>query len=61
MSRSELLGQSVSISVWHHGRLSRNVFLGEVTIPLDSANLDTPHEECLHLMGKVGQTLHVYY
>ncbi|XP_011478231.1 synaptotagmin-like protein 4 isoform X1 [Oryzias latipes] len=53
MSRSELLGQSVSISVWHHGRLSRNVFLGEVTIPLDSANLDTPHEECLHLMGKM--------
>ncbi|RVE67466.1 hypothetical protein OJAV_G00103160 [Oryzias javanicus] len=52
ISRSELLNQSVSISVWHHGRLSRNIFLGEVTIPLDSRNLDSPHEECWHLTGK---------
>ncbi|XP_024139697.1 synaptotagmin-like protein 4 isoform X1 [Oryzias melastigma] len=52
ISRSELLNQSVSISVWHHGRLSRNVFLGEVMVPLDSRNLDSPLEECWHLTGK---------
>lgn len=52
ISRSQLFTRSMLISVWHHGRLSRNAFLGEVEIPLDSRDLDSPHEENVALMAK---------
>ncbi|XP_072251529.1 synaptotagmin-like protein 4 [Leuresthes tenuis] len=52
ISRSQLVTRSVLISVWHHGRLSRNVFLGEVEVPLDCQDLDSSNENCMQLMGK---------
>ncbi|KAK5864599.1 hypothetical protein PBY51_015830 [Eleginops maclovinus] len=52
ISRSQLFTRSMLISVWHHGRLSRNAFLGEVEIPLDTRDLDSPHEECVALVAK---------
>lgn len=39
--------------MWHHGRLRRNTFLGEVQIPLDSRDLDSAHLDRLALMAKV--------
>ncbi|KAM6953151.1 synaptotagmin-like protein 4 [Aplochiton taeniatus] len=52
ISRSELQTRSLLISVWHHGRLSRNAFLGEVEVSLDCRDLDSTLEERLPLMGK---------
>ncbi|KAM9849902.1 synaptotagmin-like protein 4 isoform 1-T2 [Aulostomus maculatus] len=52
ISRSQLFTRSMLISVWHHGRLTRNAFLGEVEIPLDSRDLDSQQEECVALMTK---------
>ncbi|XP_070692854.1 synaptotagmin-like protein 4 [Pempheris klunzingeri] len=52
ISRSQLFSRSLLISVWHHGRLSRNAFLGEVEIALDCQDLDSPHEEHVALMAK---------
>ncbi|XP_019936770.2 synaptotagmin-like protein 4 [Paralichthys olivaceus] len=56
ISRSQLFTRSMLISVWHHGRLSRNVFLGEVEIPLDCRDLDSPYEENVALMSKAAFT-----
>ncbi|XP_062249055.1 synaptotagmin-like protein 4 [Platichthys flesus] len=56
ISRSQLFTRSMLISVWHHGRLSRNAFLGEVEIPLDSRDLDSPDEENVALMSKAAST-----
>ncbi|XP_060936036.1 synaptotagmin-like protein 4 [Limanda limanda] len=56
ISRSQLFTRSMSISVWHHGRLSRNAFLGEVEIPLDSRDLDSPDEDNVALMSKAAST-----
>lgn len=53
VSYSQLMTRSLLISVWHHGRLKRNTFLGEVEIPLDSRNLDTLLIERMALMSKV--------
>ncbi|XP_026213541.1 synaptotagmin-like protein 4 [Anabas testudineus] len=52
ITRSHLFTRSMLISVWHHGRLSRNAFLGEVEIALDCQDLDSPTEECAVLMSK---------
>ncbi|KAG7519000.1 hypothetical protein JOB18_049281 [Solea senegalensis] len=52
ISRTQLFTRSMLISVWHHGRLSRNAFLGEVEIPLDCRDLDSSYEETLHLCSK---------
>lgn len=52
ISRSQLFTRSLLISVWHHGRLTRNAFLGEVEIPLDCRDLDSPEEEQVALMSK---------
>ncbi|KAM9795523.1 synaptotagmin-like protein 4 [Neosynchiropus ocellatus] len=52
ISRSKLLTRTLSISVWHHGRLSRNAFLGEVELPLDCRDLDSHQEDCMALMNK---------
>lgn len=53
INRSQLLTRSVLISVWHHGRLSRNTFLGEAEVPLDSWDLDSTHLERMALAAKV--------
>ncbi|XP_078480101.1 LOW QUALITY PROTEIN: synaptotagmin-like protein 4 [Lampetra planeri] len=52
ISRSQLATRSMLISVWHHGRLSRNTFLGEVEIPLDCRDLDLQQEESVTLVTK---------
>ncbi|XP_077434348.1 uncharacterized protein LOC144059262 isoform X2 [Vanacampus margaritifer] len=50
--RNQLLTRSMLISVWHHGHLGNNPFLGEVEIALDCYDLDNPQEECMTLMTK---------
>ncbi|XP_034037636.1 synaptotagmin-like protein 4 isoform X2 [Thalassophryne amazonica] len=49
ISRSQLFTRSLLLSVWHHSHISRNAFLGEVEIPLDSRDLDSDQEERLPL------------
>lgn len=39
--QAELLGRVLSLSVWHRESLGRNVFLGEVEVPLDTWNWDS--------------------
>ncbi|XP_008273924.1 synaptotagmin-like protein 4 [Stegastes partitus] len=55
--RSKLFTRSMLISVWHHGRLSRNAFLGEVEIPLDCRDLDSPQEDCMALLPKAASVV----
>nr|XP_057931283.1 synaptotagmin-like protein 4 [Doryrhamphus excisus] len=50
--RPQLFTRSMLISVWHHGRFSRNPFLGEVEIALDCFDLESLHEECMPLMTR---------
>ncbi|KAL6117475.1 sytl4 [Pungitius sinensis] len=52
IGRTQLVTRSVLISVWHYGRFSRNAFLGEVEIALDTRDLDSPHTDRVVLMGK---------
>ncbi|XP_041653348.1 synaptotagmin-like protein 4 isoform X2 [Cheilinus undulatus] len=52
IGRAQLFTRSLLIAVWHNGRLSRNAFLGEVEIPLDSRDLSSPYEDCMALMPK---------
>uniref|UniRef100_A0A674MN53 Synaptotagmin-like protein 4 n=1 Tax=Takifugu rubripes TaxID=31033 RepID=A0A674MN53_TAKRU len=52
INHSQLLTRSVLISVWHHGRLSRNTFLGEAEIPLDSRDLESTHLDRVALLAK---------
>ncbi|XP_066571154.1 synaptotagmin-like protein 4 [Amia ocellicauda] len=53
ISLSQLLMRSLQLSVWHYDRFGRNVFLGEVELPLDSRNFSEAPEECIALQGKV--------
>ncbi|XP_061755927.1 synaptotagmin-like protein 4 isoform X2 [Nerophis ophidion] len=53
VSRSQLFTRSMLLSVWHHGRLSRNPFLGEVEMALDCYDLDSPQEQRMALMTRV--------
>ncbi|XP_042348902.1 synaptotagmin-like protein 4 [Plectropomus leopardus] len=52
INRSQLFTRSVLIAVWHYGRFSRNAFLGEVEVPLDTRDLNSPYEEHMALMAK---------
>ncbi|KAK9518280.1 hypothetical protein VZT92_023591 [Zoarces viviparus] len=52
ISRSQLFTRSILISVWHYGRFSRNAFLGEVEIALDTRDLDSLYTDSVILMGK---------
>ncbi|XP_068571173.1 synaptotagmin-like protein 4 isoform X1 [Cebidichthys violaceus] len=52
ISRSQLATRSVLVSVWHYDRFSRNAFLGEVEIALDTRDLDSPYTDRVILMGK---------
>ncbi|KAI3351601.1 hypothetical protein L3Q82_020441, partial [Scortum barcoo] len=57
ISRSQLATRSMLISVWHHGRLTRNAFLGEVEIALDCRDLNSRDEDCVPLMGKAASAM----
>nr|XP_046262264.1 synaptotagmin-like protein 4 isoform X2 [Scatophagus argus] len=57
ISRSQLSTRSMLISVWHHGRLSRNTFLGEVEIPLDCRDLDSPDIDCVALRPRAASAM----
>ncbi|XP_029963418.1 synaptotagmin-like protein 4 [Salarias fasciatus] len=57
IGRSQLSTRSVLISVWHHGRLSRNAFLGEVEVPLDSRDLDSTNEDQATLMARAASAV----
>lgn len=57
ISRSLLVTRSVLISVWHHGRFSRNTFLGEVEIALDCRDMDSPTEDTVALMSKTPSSI----
>lgn len=59
IGRAQLFTRSLLISVWHHGRLSRNAFLGEVEIPLDSRDLSSPYEDRMALMAKASYAVPV--
>ncbi|XP_033829698.1 synaptotagmin-like protein 4 [Periophthalmus magnuspinnatus] len=60
ISRAQLCSRSVLISLWHHGRFSRNVFLGEAEIALDCRDLDFPTEETVILMSKTPSSVAVF-
>ncbi|XP_044061005.1 synaptotagmin-like protein 4 isoform X2 [Siniperca chuatsi] len=60
ISRSQLFTRSMLISVWHHGRLSRNAFLGEAEIPLDCRDLDSSYEDRVALMAKAASALSAF-
>ncbi|XP_061103273.1 synaptotagmin-like protein 4 [Conger conger] len=51
--RSQVLMRTLLLSVWHYDLFGHNMFLGEVELPLDCKDLDSPHEECIALRGKV--------
>ncbi|KAM8964752.1 synaptotagmin-like protein 4 isoform 3-T8 [Sarcophilus harrisii] len=49
-----LLSQRIlQFSVWHHGRLGRNTFLGEAEVNMNSWKLDKPFDQWLPLHGKI--------
>ncbi|NXO32039.1 SYTL4 protein, partial [Cisticola juncidis] len=54
ISKSLLLARTLQFSVWHHDRFGRNMFLGEVEVPLDAWNFESHLEEFLPLHGKIG-------
>ncbi|XP_054453836.1 synaptotagmin-like protein 4 isoform X2 [Anoplopoma fimbria] len=58
ISRTQLFTRSILISVWHYGRFSRNAFLGEVEIALDTRDLDSPDTDRVVLMGKSASGVH---
>ncbi|XP_047582766.1 synaptotagmin-like protein 1 isoform X1 [Lutra lutra] len=41
VSQAELRGRVLSLSVWHRESLGRNIFLGEVEVPLDTWDWDS--------------------
>ncbi|XP_066506042.1 synaptotagmin-like protein 4 isoform X2 [Hoplias malabaricus] len=57
ITRSQLMTRTLQLSVWHYDRFGRNAFLGEVEIPLDCHDIDSAHEQCVALRGKVGTSL----
>nr|XP_033800654.1 synaptotagmin-like protein 4 isoform X3 [Geotrypetes seraphini] len=52
ITESSLATRTLQLSVWHHDRFGRNIFLGEVELPLDSWNFESQAEECLLLHPK---------
>ncbi|XP_038613942.1 synaptotagmin-like protein 1 isoform X2 [Tachyglossus aculeatus] len=52
MERSELPGRVLSLSVWHHDSLARNLFLGEAEIPLDTWDWDSAEPAWLNLQAR---------
>ncbi|XP_035388183.1 synaptotagmin-like protein 4 isoform X2 [Electrophorus electricus] len=56
ISRSQLSTRTLQLSVWHYDRFSHNAFLGEVEVLLDCHDIDSGHEECVTLRGKVASS-----
>ncbi|XP_054852865.1 synaptotagmin-like protein 4 [Eublepharis macularius] len=52
INRPLLMTRTLQFSVWHHDRFGRNMFLGEVDVPMASWNFENQLEECLSLHGK---------
>ncbi|XP_063069045.1 synaptotagmin-like protein 5 [Engraulis encrasicolus] len=52
LSHSQLETRTLQVSVWHHDRFAPNSFLGEVEIPLDTSQLETPLEEWFSLQPR---------
>ncbi|XP_077163985.1 synaptotagmin-like protein 4 [Paroedura picta] len=52
INKSLLMARTLQFSVWHHDRFGRNMFLGEVEVPMASWNFENQLEECLPLHGK---------
>jgi synaptotagmin-like protein len=57
--QAELPGRVLSLSVWHRESLGRNIFLGEVEVPLDTWNWDSeatwlPLQPRVRRPGRVG-------
>ncbi|XP_044538428.1 synaptotagmin-like protein 4 [Gracilinanus agilis] len=51
--RSLLSQRLLQFSVWHHGRLGRNTFLGEAEVNMNSWKLEKPLDQWLSLHGKI--------
>ncbi len=45
--------RTLQLSVWHYDRFGHNAFLGEVEVPVDSHDIDSAHQKCMALRGKV--------
>ncbi|KAL2077370.1 hypothetical protein ACEWY4_026874 [Coilia grayii] len=58
ISRSQVTTRTLQLSVWHYDRFGRNAFLGEVEIPMDCHDIDSAHEQCVALRGKVVSSPH---
>ncbi|XP_051505574.1 synaptotagmin-like protein 4 isoform X1 [Myxocyprinus asiaticus] len=52
INRTQLPTRTLQLSVWHYDRFGRNVFLGEVEVPMDDHDIDSAHEECMALRRK---------
>ncbi|XP_062379920.1 synaptotagmin-like protein 4 isoform X2 [Sardina pilchardus] len=57
ISRSQVTTRTLQLSVWHYDRFGRNAFLGEVEVPLDCHDIDSGHEQCVALRGRVPSSL----
>uniref|UniRef100_A0A671PZZ2 Synaptotagmin-like protein 4 n=1 Tax=Sinocyclocheilus anshuiensis TaxID=1608454 RepID=A0A671PZZ2_9TELE len=53
ISRTQLMTRTLQLSVWHYDRFGHNAFLGEVEVPMDSHDIDSAHQKCMALRGKV--------
>ncbi|XP_031443215.1 synaptotagmin-like protein 4 isoform X2 [Clupea harengus] len=53
ISRSQVTTRTLQLTVWHYDRFGRNAFLGEVEVPLDCHDIDSAHQQCVVLRGKV--------
>ncbi|XP_007507855.1 synaptotagmin-like protein 4 isoform X2 [Monodelphis domestica] len=51
--KSLLSQRLLQFSVWHHGRLGRNTFLGEAEVNMNSWKLEKPLDQWLPLHGKI--------
>ncbi|XP_065128518.1 synaptotagmin-like protein 4 [Paramisgurnus dabryanus] len=52
ISRTQLLSRTLQLSVWHNDRFGRNVFLGEVEVPIENHDIESSNAECMALRGK---------
>lgn len=57
ISRSQVTIRTLQLSVWHYDRFGRNVFLGEVEVPLDCHDIDSAHQQCVALRGRLPSSL----
>ncbi|KAG5263574.1 hypothetical protein AALO_G00266280 [Alosa alosa] len=57
ISRSQVTTRTLQLSVWHYDRFGRNAFLGEVEVPLDCHDIDSGHQQCVALRGRVPSSL----